>query len=148
MITVFHTSPQPILEIKATGRFGSWLCCSLDPYFMTAADSATVYSIDIADADVIDAGSLFYHDDAAKLDALVARFMNRFGIEDEDEAQDIISERRHLDTADADDQWDVQAFTCKAAALLGYSVVKMADEQGPLYMIDGARRFADFALVI
>lgn len=112
---------------------------------MVAGD-AVAYKIELSDDDVIDARQLFYHDDAAKLDALVAEFAARFGV-DADEAEEIIAERAQLDTTDADDSWDVQVFTARAASILGYRAVKVSDEQGASWMVDMSGRAAELVSV-
>ncbi|OVE45677.1 hypothetical protein [Chromobacterium violaceum] len=131
---LFHTSPNEITAISKNGRFGEFLCFSGNVYTMTAGQFVT-YKLEINEELLIEAGSLFYHEDAAKLDVLVAQFCRRFDV-DEDTAEEIISEREQLDSADADDLWDVQLFTARAAKLLGYRGCIMSDEQGALYMID------------
>lgn len=131
---LFHTSHEVITEINKFGRFGEFLFFSSRVYQMCAG-KAVVYSIEIDEDDIIEAGSLFYHEDAAKLDALVAKFCGRFSV-DTETAEEIISERRQLDSRDADDQWDVQLFTARAAKALGFRGVRVADEQGSAYMID------------
>ncbi len=72
---------------------------------------------------------------AGNLEGLVAEFCERFGV-DEDDAEEIISERKQLDSFDADDLWDVQRFTARAAKMLGFRGVRVSDEQGSAYMID------------
>lgn len=131
---LFHTSPDAITKIDGSGRFGSFLFFSDDIYTMTAGDYVT-YKIEIDDDSIIDAGHFFYHENSAKLNALVAEFCARFDV-DEDTAQEIISERQQLENFDADDSWDAQLYTARAARILGYRGVKVADEQGASYMID------------
>ncbi|WP_162889528.1 hypothetical protein [Pseudomonas parafulva] len=141
MIDLFHTSPTEINEVHAHGRFNEFLFFAHRPYVMTAGESVT-YSLSIDDGLVIDAGGLFYHEDAAKLASLVDEFCTRFGV-DMDTAEEIISERQQLDSFDADDSWDVQVFTARAAKLLGFRGVAVTDEQGTAYMIDMADRASE-----
>ncbi|OHS09273.1 hypothetical protein HMPREF3289_00995 [Pseudomonas sp. HMSC75E02] len=131
---LFHTSPEEIARINGIGRFGEFLFFSADIYAMSAGSTVT-YAIEVDEADLIPAGRLFYHDDAAKLDGLVDEFCDRFGV-DADSAEEIISEREQLDSTDADELWDVQVYTARAAKLLGYRGVRVRDEQGTAYMID------------
>lgn len=131
---LFHTSPAKIEKITTKGRFGEFLFFSSRVYQMSAG-SVTAYSLEIDDSEIIDAGSLFYHDDAAKLESLIEKFANRFDV-DTDTAEEIISERAQLDTDDADDLWDVQLYTARAAKILGFRGVRVQDEQGASYMID------------
>lgn len=138
---LFHTSPTQISKITTAGRFGEFLFFSTSVYTMTAGDYV-VHELELDDADVIAARSLFHHEDAAKLDALVAEFCRRFDV-DTDTAEDIISEREQLDSCDADDLWDVQHYTARAAKLLGFRAVLVSDEQGSAYMVDMLGREAD-----
>lgn len=137
-MNLFHTSPEPIVAITRSGRFDEFLFFSPSVYQMTAGEVVT-YTLPIDDdAEIIDAGHLFYDDRAAEcpeLDALVAQFAARFDV-DTDTAEEIISERQQLDSGDADDSWDVQLYTARAAKLLGYRGVRVQDEQGGAYMID------------
>lgn len=136
---VYHTSPEMITSINKLGVFGSFLCFAIDPYVMTNGDYYT-YQLSIDDSKLIKAGHLFYHEDAAKLAPLVSEFCQRFGIEDEDLAEEIISEREsewhHLENCDAEASWECQLFTARAARMLGYEGCIMQDEQGALFMID------------
>lgn len=142
---LFHTSPNEITAIDTSGRFGEFLFFSSNVYQMTAG-KAVVYSIEIDENEIIDARSLFYHEDAAKLDALVSQFCARFNV-DADTAEEIISERQQLDTCDADDSWDAQIFTARAAKILGYRGVIVSDEQGTAYMIDMCGREAELQVI-
>lgn len=138
---LFHTSPNEITNITKFGRFNEFLCFSSDVYAMAAREFVT-YKIDIEDESLISAGSLFYHENAEKLTGLISEFCSRFDV-DEDTAEEIMSEREQLDSCDADDLWDVQVFTARAAKLLGFRGCIMNDEQGTLYMIDMLSREAD-----
>ena len=142
---LFHTSPNKIAKVTR-GRFGEFMFFSSRVYQMTAGE-AVVYSSEINDDQIIDAGSLFYHEDAEKLGALVAEFADRFDV-DSDTAEEIISERQQLDGDDSDDSWDVQRFTARAAKLLGFCGVRVTDEQGAAYMIDMTGREAELLEVI
>ncbi|AJO79364.1 hypothetical protein [Pseudomonas sp. MRSN 12121] len=142
---LFHTSPKEITSIDKHGRFGEFLFFSSDVYVMTAGDHV-VYRAQIDDDAIIAANHLFYHADAAKLDELVAKFCARFDV-DTDTAEEIISERQQLDTGDADDDWDVQIYTARAAKILGYRAVAVSDEQGTAYMVDMLGRESDLSLM-
>lgn len=132
---LFHTSPNEISNItRFGGRFDEFLFFSDSVYQMAACDVIT-YSLELSEEDVIEAGSLFYHDDAEKLAELVAEFCERFDV-DEDTAEEIISEREQLDSCDAEQLWDVQLFTARAAKLLGFRAVEVQDEQGGAWMVD------------
>ncbi len=142
---LFHTSGTEIKEINEMGRFGAFLFFSPNVYKMTAG-SFHVYSIDEEKLNLIDADSLFYHADYAKLDGLVAKFAARFDVSI-DEAEEIISERAQLDSTDADDLWDVQVYTAKAAQILGFDGVCVKDEQGSAYMINMLNRLPELQFV-
>ena len=138
---LFHTSPAEITSINTIGRFDEFLFFSSSIYEMSAC-ATIAYKIELDDSEVIGARELFYHNDAAKLDALVAKFAERFGV-DTDTAEEIIGEREQLDSDDSDDLWDVQLYTAQAAKILGYRAVEVSDEQGTAYMIDMLGREAE-----
>lgn len=142
---LFHTSPAKIDKINSNGRFGEFLFFSLKEYVMAASEFVT-YKIELADDEFIEATQIFYHEDAVKLDALVAKFSQRFEVET-DEAEEIIAERAQLNSSDADDLWDVQMYTAKAAKLLGFRAVRVTDEQGSAYMIDMQGHESELTLV-
>lgn len=138
---LFHTSPAEIIAINKLGRFGEFLFFSDDVYVMTA-DEHIVYSVEINDSDIIEAGQIFYHDDAAKLDALVAELAAKLDV-DTDVAESLIDESSsvfdldHIEPEDAADaSWDVQLYTARAAKILGFRGAQVEDEQGAAYMID------------
>ncbi|OLS61910.1 hypothetical protein [Pseudomonas putida] len=108
---------------------------------MTAGKYIT-YTIDVPGKEIIRAGGLFFHEDAALLDDLVANFCDRFNV-DPDTAQEVISERQQLEGIDSDDALDIQLYTARAAKLLGFRGVEVSDEQGAAYMIDMLRREAE-----
>ncbi len=138
---LFHTSPEKIEAINNNGRFGAFLFFSSKVYVMTAGKFVT-YSIEIDDEQIIDDGRLFFHEDAAKLEPLVAELATLLDVS-EDDAEALIEGSKSVydigsieadDAADA--SWDVQHFTARAAKLLGYRGVQVTDEQGATYMID------------
>ncbi len=138
---LFHTSPVEITSINKSGRFGEFLFFSSNVYVMTAG-AAVTYSLELDDEAVIDADRLFYHEDAEKLESLVAELADRLDV-DADTAEDLIAEKSSvydLDSIDpeemADASWDVQRFTARAAKILGFRGAAVSDEQGTSYMID------------
>lgn len=147
MATLFHTSPVAIGEVAASGCFGEFLFFASKPYFMTAASNAVVYAVEvesnshgqITDGGIIEASQLFYHEDAAKLDALVEEFCDRFGVASDD-AEEVISERTTLSEVtgefDGNNEAKVQRFTARAAKILGFRGVQVTDEQGTAWMLD------------
>lgn len=138
---LFHTSPTKIDAIATNGRFGEFLFFSSHIYAMTVGEFVT-YSIDLDDDQVIEAGRLFYHDDAEKLAPLVAELAARLDVS-EDDAEALIEESKstfdfdNIEAEDAADvSWDVQRFTARAAKLLGFRGVKVRDEQGSAWLVD------------
>ncbi|WP_158658379.1 hypothetical protein [Achromobacter sp. AONIH1] len=149
---LFHTSPSEISSIGTAGRFGSFLFFSGHVYNMTAGESV-VYGLEIDEAAIIEAGQLFFHADAEKLAPLVAELAHRLGV-DEDDAEALIEESQSVYDVDgieaedaADASWDVQHYTARAAALLGFRGVAINDEQGTAYMIDMQGREGDLERV-
>lgn len=140
---LFHTSPEEVVKINRTGRFGEFLCFSAHEYVMTAGDHIT-YRISIDENDIIEASQLFYHEDAAKLDPIVAQVMSLADC-DEDTAISYIEQKD--DCGDAEISWDIQSLTAKAAKTLGFRGVSMRDEQGTVYMIDMLGRESDLELI-
>ena len=145
---LFHTSPAKIDKINASGRFGEFLFFSNDIYTMTSA-SPVVYRLELGDDDVIEAGRLFWHDDAEKLQPLVAELAARLGVSEED-AEALIEESKSAHDIDsiepedaADASWDVQLFTARAAKSLGFRAVQVQDEQGAAWMVDMLGREAE-----
>lgn len=135
---LIHTSPTEITCIDTFGRFGEFLFFASDTYVMTAGDYFT-YTIELDEGEVIRAGQLFFHEDAEKLADLVAEVATRFDI-DEDDAEALIEESKSiLDigiNVEADDMWDIQHYTARAAKMLGFRAVAVTDEQGTSYMVD------------
>ncbi|NHR07894.1 hypothetical protein HA052_22125 [Chromobacterium haemolyticum] len=139
---LFHTSPEAISQINTHGHYGSFLFFSSHVYAMTAS-SYKAYSIELDESECIGAGELFYHEDAAKLDSLVAEVAARYDI-DEDAAAALIDESKSIydiesnvgpeDLGDA--AWDIQHATARAAVLLGFRAVRVSDEQGASYMVE------------
>jgi hypothetical protein len=154
---LIHTSPTEIKEINSRGRFGTWLFFSDKEYSMGGFETLA-YKLEVDDDDIVDARQFFYRDDCEKLKELVEEVMEMTG-EDEDSAQDILSDRGFMcceelswDSPDiaakaAELSWDLQYMTAKAAKALGYSVVEMRDEQGACWMVDASVHFKNMELV-
>ncbi|UTD54940.1 AcrIF11 family anti-CRISPR ADP-ribosyltransferase [Halomonas sp. MS1] len=146
-MTFLHTSPSTIIEINAFGRFGEFLFFTADaPYVMTAGNYVT-YSLELDENQIIDAESLFYHQDAEKLSGLVHKVVALVGC-DEDMAEELIAQRADIHSIDCDIEpedlaevsWDIQRIAGEAALLLGFAGVAMDDEQGRAYLINMADR--------
>lgn len=138
---LFHTSPAKIDKITTSGRFGEFLFFSDRVYVMTAGSFQT-YKLELSEEDVIPANRLFWHDDAEKLQPLVAELAARLGVSEED-AEALIEESKSAHDIDsiepedaADASWDVQLFTARAAKALGYRAVQVSDETGYSWMVD------------
>ena len=152
-MTLYHTSPSAITEINSFGRFGEFLFFADDEYVMTAGDHV-IYSIELEASEIIEAGQIFYHEDAAKLDGLVEQVMEMVGC-DEGTAEKLIAQNEDLHSIDcdvepedlADASWDIQRITGEAAVILGFRGAVMQDEQGAAYLIHMAGREADLVLV-
>lgn len=146
---LIHTSPAPIDRITRDGRFGEFLFFSSSEYVMTAGAHVT-YCTEVDEAELIDASSLFCHENAAALDALVARLAALYGV-DIDTAESLLDESASIfdiecnveaeDLADA--SWNIQRATARAAKLLGFRGVRVTDEQGGAYMVDMIGREAE-----
>ncbi len=141
MITLYHTSPNTIMEIGNNGKFGEFLFFSDEEYVTTAGDHA-VYAIEISQDDIIEATQLFYHEDAEKLNELVAELANEIGVDTEiaenliDESLSIFDAETSIDASDLGDKsWEIQHYTARAAQILGFRGVEVTDEQGSAYMI-------------
>lgn len=137
-----HTSPVEITKITKTGRFGGFLFFSAHEYVQSASEKVFSYKIEIPEESIIDASSLFYHDDSEKLDSLVDELSVRLNIE-HDDAEALIEGKKtayDIDEIDsesaADADWDAQFYSARAANILGFRGVRVSDEQGCSYLID------------
>lgn len=144
---LFHTGN--VTKINTWVTFGSFLFFSADVY-KTSAGAANVYKLEIDDSDIIEACSLFYHEDAEKLDALVSEMAEKYDI-DEDVAADLISEKANawdeIQDCDAGTSWEIQHYTARAAKIFGYRGVQVEDEQGAAYMIGMLGRESELQIV-
>ena len=137
---IYHTSPEKIGAIHDRGMFGDVLHFSTKPYFMTAAENPNIYKMKYSDDDFIDASSLFYHENAAKIQSIADHLATRYGITS-DAAEDIISGNKSsydfgLDSeTSAQLDWDAQTAAAQSAKKLGYKGAKGQDEQGSVYMV-------------
>lgn len=150
---LLHTSPDLITKITKQGRFKEFLFFSSSKYVMTAGQHVT-YKTEVNEDEIIDASSLFYHEDAAKLNTLVAQVAGRFSV-DEDTAEQIIDQTLNvwdleldLDSeALAEASWAQQTYSAIAGKILGYRAISMKDEQGTAYMIDMLEKESDLVLM-
>jgi hypothetical protein len=126
--------------------FGSFLFFKAEAGH-TSLDGELYYAIELAESELIEASSLFYHDDYAKLDAIVEQVMALCSV-DRDTAEELLSERQHAQdvvAADlaADVSWQIQKLTAECAKILGYRGAIVSDEYGCSYMIDMLDRVGD-----
>lgn len=146
---LFHTSPTEITAIDQHGRFGEFLFFA-DSEYVTTAGTHVTYKIEVADSDIIEASSLFFHQGAEKLEGLVTQLAERFDVSESD-AEKLIDESISIYDLDcnveaedlAEASWDIQLATARAAKILGYRGVVVSDEQGAAYMIDLLNREAE-----
>ena len=146
---LIHTSPAEITEINSFGRFGEFLFFADSEYVMTAGEHVT-YALEIDEDAIIEAGQLFYHDDAEKLSGLVEQVMQMVGC-DEGTAEELIAQNEDVHNLDTDIEpedlaevsWDIHRIAGEAAVLLGFRGVEMEDEQGTAYLINMKGREAE-----
>jgi len=139
VVKLFHCSHEAIRAINDDGTFGSFLFFGTEPSHY----GHVVHSISVdVDEEVINAGSIFYHEGALNnpaLDAVVKKVMELFGV-DEDTAEKLISERMSVydirEGSCADESWLMQYYTACAAEALGFRCVAISDEYGTSYMLD------------
>ena len=130
-IELYHTSPTEVLKIHSEGKFGQFLFFAAEEYVMTAGNHIT-YSIKIDENEIIEAGQLFYHPDAAKLDGLVNEVKDLMGCNTET-AENMLAQKD--DPGEAEKSWNIQGMTGRAAVILGFRGVSMQDEQGTSYLV-------------
>lgn len=147
---IYHTSPEHIIEIRSNETFDDGLFFSSHVYTMTAADTVYVYALDLDELNLIDARSLFYHEDALKLNDIVERFASIYDLT-VDEAEDVISGRvwcqdakPALQDMDAIDfSFAQQRYALECAKALGFDGVELQDEQGAAYLVSMSGRLGD-----
>lgn len=147
--TIFHTSPEAITNIDDFDRmFDDCLFFSRRVYVMTRVADYKVYSLEIADENIIEVGRFFYLDDCDKLSGLVDEIKELCDC-DSDDAEELLSERADIydfidDATDAAEaSWKIQALQGKAAKLLGYEAAQSEDEQGTVYIVPMLGRESD-----
>lgn len=131
MISLYHTGNKITTIDPDYGLFGEFLFFSPEPSHY----GDYVYQLDIDENTIIDPDTFFYRDDADKLGGIVKAVMNVCDC-DEDEAEELLSQRAHLD--DEEEDWEIQHLTGKAAKQLGYRGAMVPDEHGTSYLIDMA----------
>ncbi|MGL4735727.1 MAG: hypothetical protein ACRCWB_11740 [Enterovibrio sp.] len=145
MITLFHTSPDKITEIHNNGLFGSILFFAAEPYFMTSKSDSLVYSLELNENGILEAGDLDDYYDSEPVKAAVSRIVGVIGC-DEEQALDLLCERIALvdycwengKDYDGEDDWFIQRLSGECAFALGFKCLEATDEQGVCYMISPA----------
>lgn len=140
-VTVYHTSPESITEIKPfRGPFGGALFFAESPYAMN--NVKCTYSLELQDDQIIEVCQL---DDAEIVEEIIDMADRYFDLEmDEDDAYDILCGHETIwdlaDDQDAEDladfDWAVQGLQAKAAQKAGYLAAQSIDEQGTVYIIN------------
>lgn len=144
---IYHTSTDLITNIHNNGLFGDGLFFSSRVYTMTAADTVYVYALEEEDLNMISATSLFYHEDALKLNDIVERFASLYDLTT-DEAEEVISGRvwcqdakpELTDMAAVDFSFAQQTYALVCAKALGFDGVELEDEQGAAYLVSMSGR--------
>ena len=134
---IYHVSPIKIEKINDSGLFGHGL------FFADHECKAGkfAYSLNSDDLKIIRAGSLCYHIDGSA-DADVKAFAKRYGL-DVDTAFDAICERNvnlydFLSPDDACDAgFEIQRLGLVLAEKLGFDAVKLFDENGTVWLVNG-----------
>ena len=133
-LELHHTSHEILTKVDKYGRRNGFLCFSGDVYIMTGSKTVYVHTIEIDKSEIIEASSLFYHEDAAKLDSIVLEVMSLADC-DEDTAIAILRQKE-CDVPSAELVWELEGYTCACALALGYRGVSFQDEQGCCWMIN------------
>ncbi|OHU85539.1 MULTISPECIES: hypothetical protein [Pseudoalteromonas] len=125
----FHTSPNEITNIKATGTFDDCLFFSHDVYTMTASNTVYVYSLELNEEHIVRVSDLYDEE-------LIAHISDVLSV-DEEVAERMLDGR---DTAfdhglDGEDDWWIQAKQGECAKRMGYKAVEAQDEQGTVFIV-------------
>ena len=128
-MVVYHTSPDPITQIKKAGLFNDCLFFADEPYYMTQAASPVVYELEIDDSKVIAAGDL--HDEE-----IIAQIADVLEVSD-DAAERMLDGRDNAfeHGGSGEDDWWIQALQGECATKMGYDACEAFDEQGTVYII-------------
>lgn len=132
---IYHTSPAPITAITSNGTFGESLCFS-DRVYSMSVGAVVVYSLEIEEADVIDAAH-FEASDAPEALAQLAHVLDC----DQDQALEYLTGAECHEDAEMD--WYVQGMMGSAAKEAGYKAARSRDEQGTVYIVPMLGREAD-----
>lgn len=149
---LFHTSPVEIKEVRNDGLLGSFVCFADRPYYMSKSEDTVVYQLPLeaVESGLIRASALFYHENASVLEPLVTEVAKRLKV-DSETAESLIEESSSvwdvLDEPDLDLDYYVQACTCRAAQILGFTGVIARDEEGSVLMLDLHKVLSKMTLV-
>lgn len=145
-LVFYHTSPSEIKEINRSGKFGSNLFFSSDPYFMTEASNPITYMADFNKDKLAAASELPYMEMTDAQNYAYRKKINeiadRLSIDDTELAEDLLTEKVSLfDVADeigidysdaADASWRLQRDLGDLADEMGFDGIIARDEQGPV----------------
>ena len=157
----YHTSPDEIAKIDKAGKFVSNLFFSDEPYFMTEAANPKVYSMDLNEDDLLEVSRLPYMDLTDDQNGIYRQYIeevkDKFSIEDDDLAEDILTEAENVysiaddlgiepeDLADA--SWGVQRLIGDMANDMGFKGALATDEQGEVLISNMLNREGELNLV-
>lgn len=141
---LYHSSPDSKLKVTKSGRFGEFLFFGSSTGMGPGAGGHN-YRIEVPKEEIIEASSLFFQEDASKLDGLVKKVMAQFSVDQEmamgliDQTVNVydVADKLGIDIADISDvSYDLQKMAAQAAQKLGYRGVEVPDEHGTSWMID------------
>lgn len=137
MNTVYHTSPETIIEITMNGLFDDCLFFSTDVYAM--GNVVKTYSMEV---ECLEAERFFYRDNCDEiLKDVVKDIMSYFDCSEEtacdllDNTEDSFQYAYNKGLDGGEGSWYIQKKQGEAGKLLGYDGAISDDEQGTVYII-------------
>lgn len=132
---IYHTSPEPIIEIKSSygsGVFGDVLFFSDSVYSMCVGDYIT-YKLEADENEIVGVSELY---DAGIIEEIRVYFKTDSDtaerlLQDEIDVMDVIDDVEEANEA----SWYIQAQQGQCAKKMGYLGAMGTDEQGCVYMI-------------
>lgn len=156
----YHTSPEEISKIDKSGKFGSNLFFSDEPYFMTEAAEPKVYAMDLNEDDLLEVSRLPYMDLTDEQSDVYKRYVedikDRLSIEDDELAEELLTESEDVysvaedlgiepeDLADA--SWEIQRLIGDMASAMGFKGALATDEQGEVLISNMLNREGELKL--
>jgi hypothetical protein len=142
MLTIYHTSPVEITEIRKSGRFGDCLFFAYEEYAM--GQVAAVYSLETNEDQIISGDDLDFSGDAEQ-QAIADLIRIADGVIDEYEAFDLLADNVNewelLSDRISDSEviaalsWDIQRLQGRIASQDGFDGFKSHDEQGTVFIV-------------